>query len=313
MTVFGKRFVFVIILILTAALLLHTFPLAAGNGVDTPSGISGGSASEIAASARLYGKNAGEARLMTFNLLAGLKGFGGSPVESRAPLFGKLLNTCCPDAAALQEMCPGWYSYIINSLPGYGIINRPQTALTGRMTALIYNRNTLTPLECGDAEFEDADDIRTRRAVWAVFEIKATGERFAVFSTHLSLYGKTARNGERLCFSQTAQLIALVKKTAAENNCPVFILGDFNTKEKNSNQSVRKENTVFSILKSVFTDTASAAKLVAAGSEKSVFSGSNDHIFLYGSAQIKQYHLLSYKTLTELSDHYPICADVCIG
>lgn len=313
MTVFGKRFICTVLLIFTAALLLHTLPSAAGKSFYFPSRVSDCPPAEIAAAARLYGNNAGEARLMTFNLLADSRSFGGSPVESRAPLLGEILNAYHPDAAALQEMSPGWYTYIVNCLPGYGIINRLQTALTDRMTALIYNKNTLTPLVYGDTEFVSSDDIRTRRAVWAVFEIKATGERFAVFSTHLSLYGKTAPNGERLCFSQTAQLIALVKKTAAENNCPVFILGDFNTKEKNSNQSARKENTVFSILKSVFTDTASGAKLVAAGSEKSAFSGSNDHIFLYGNAQIKQYHLLSYKTLTELSDHYPICADVCIG
>lgn len=54
--------------------------------------------------------NGADVRIMSANILVRYKGWGGTPVKSRALMFAEVLNKYKPDVAALQEACSDWHS-----------------------------------------------------------------------------------------------------------------------------------------------------------------------------------------------------------
>ena len=125
-----------------------------------------------------------EVRIMTSNLLVHYKSWGGSDARPRAKMFFETVNTYQPDVIGVQEVSGQWFNCLMRNKGNYEMLYSFSTGALMRMTALMYNSETLTLIDKGQIAYEQGNDSRLRRAVWGIFESKNTGERFAVISTH---------------------------------------------------------------------------------------------------------------------------------
>lgn len=256
----------------------------------------------------------GTVRIMSSNLLVGYESWGGLPVKPRAQMFKTVLETVRPDVAGLQEMCDGWYCAVKNNLPkGYKMLFPVSTGVFVRMTAMIYNSETLDLVKSGQLKYENGDNPRLRRAVWAVFEHKESGKRFAVTNTHLDLLreGQEAREMQ-VMQSQSDELISLVGALGSEYNCPVFSVGDFNAMERTAETGELDAPEIYEKLAGSLTDSKYSAVQTSFGTECSFDQPSYDHIFIYGSASAQSFTMLSDDYMSAVSDHYPVYADIVI-
>lgn len=247
-------------------------------------------------------------RVMSFNLLADYKGFGGGEVLPRAELFSRLISSTLPDVICLQEESFNWFCQIEKSLEGYRQI-RPLTCFLGlKMTSVLYKKSTLTLLESGETEYEACDDFRTRRAVYGVFLKKASHEKFAVISTHLGfLKSENDTVGLTNARAQCAKLIALSNELSKKHGCPVIICGDFNSKENTSTAY----SEIYDILKSVYSDAKYTSQKLYC-EERLKEAPSNDHIFTSGNVSVLAFSVVSDEEYSEISDHRPIFADILL-
>ncbi len=252
-----------------------------------------------------------EIRIMSANLFADYEGFGGSIVTPRASQFIAVREAFSPDVVALQEMSFNWYCCLQNNDGSYKMVRPLSTFILMKMTALIYNAEKMRLIKSGDIEYENSDDIRTRRAVWGMFSQRNTGKTFIVVSTHLSFLGESG-SGSTLetIEAQADALSVLVKTLENENNCPVIIAGDFNAKESSGVDNTQSASEVYEKLAKKYSDVRFSSKEQFYGTEKTVKSLLNDHIFIKGDVQCAAYSVLSFKCLESMSDHYPIFADV---
>lgn len=184
-----------------------------------------------------------------------------------------------------------------------------------RMTALMYNSETLTLIDKGQIAYEQGNDSRLRRAVWGIFESKNTGERFAVISTHFDCIRE---NEEELMHSymeyQTKKIAEISAELKEKYNVPVFSIGDFNTKNQGEGvDPIMDAPEIYDNLCKEFTDTRLVSKEKVSGNAlDSADTPTWDHIFLDGEAQINRYAIVSPEALSTMSDHYPIFADISI-
>lgn len=259
-------------------------------------------------------KEANTVRIMTSNLLVHYKSWGGSDANPRAKMFFEMLNTYKPDIVGLQEMSDEWYDCIMRNKGSYKMVYPVSTGALFRMTALIYNSETLNLLDKGQLQYDKGNNPRLRRAVWGVFESKQTGQKFVVISTHFD----TIRPGEEdLMLSymqtQTKQLTELSNDLKAQYGVPVFCVGDFNTKNPGDGvDPVMDAPEIYQSLCENLTDTRLIAAEKAGGDALDADAPTWDHIFLNGEAQINRYAIVSPEVLSEMSDHYPVFVDVNI-
>ncbi len=244
-------------------------------------------------------------RIMSYNLLADCLGFDGTNAITRADGVCGLLNSLTPDVVGLQETSRNWHT-CIEEKTDYSFIAPVRTKIFGTMTSVIYNKNTLSLLKSGENVFKFGYDSRLRRLVWGIFKYKESNKIFAVINTHFSLSNTNITTP----MNQAAELLDFGKKLQEEYNCPVFFIGDFNARERNANANV--SSSVYETLCTILTDTKSNAQSVASGVNQSIYASSNDHIFLKGNAEIKNYVILSQNEFITLSDHYPVFVDIVI-
>lgn len=252
-------------------------------------------------------------RIMTSNLLVHYKSWGGTPAKPRAKMYFEMLDTYKPDVVALQEVCDEWYSCILRNKGSYEMLFPLTTGTLFRMTSLIYNTDTLDLIAKGQEKYDECDDARLRRLVWGVFEDKNTKEQFAVISTHFDLI-RPDREDEMLSMmrSQKEQIIKLSEQLKDEYDVPVFCTGDFNAMN-NGGDPIMDAPIIYDELCEKLTDTKDIAKEKQSGDAFGVDDPTWDHIFVKGDAEIMRYAIVSPKALSEMSDHYPIFADIKIG
>lgn len=244
-------------------------------------------------------------RIMSYNLLADTPGYYGSPAYSRSREVLELLDTLKPDVTGLQETSRNWF-YCLSQQEDSAFISPVKTSLTGTMTTIIYNKKTLHLSHWGEYVFERALNTRLRCAIWGVFIQKSTGKSFIVINTHLSLFNE--KNDPPL--KQTMELLDLIDRLKERYDCPLFLIGDFNSGKGYSEDD--KASSVYEILCTTLTDTLRDTKEKSFGANLSVNSLTVDHIFLKGEAEIGRYVILSQNTFASLSDHYPIFIDVSL-
>ena len=244
-------------------------------------------------------------RIMSYNLLADSLGFEGTDAKTRADGVCNLLNELGADVIGLQETSRNWHT-CIDEKTNYSFISPIRTKLFGTMTSVIYNKNTLTLLKSGEKVFNYGYDSRLRRMVWGIFKYNENGKVFAVINTHFSL----SNNNITTPMNQAAELLAFGEKLREEYNCPVFFIGDFNARERNRNTNI--SSSVYETLSTTNNDAKTEAQSVASGVKQSIYASTNDHIFIKGNAEIKNYVILSQNEFTNLSDHYPIFVDIVI-
>lgn len=259
-------------------------------------------------------ENAADVRIMSSNLLVHYKSWGGLPAKPRANRFIGMLNAYKPDVIGVQELSDEWYCCIKNNLPeGYKMLYPVSTGTFVRMTAMLYNADVLDLIDSGNFAYEINDNPRLRRVVWAVFEVKATGKQFAVTNTHFDLL-REGREDEltQVMNSQASELLSCVDNLSDEYNCPVFSIGDFNTMEDTAQTRPIDIPEIYNKLSQKLTDTKFVSENRIYGSEQNWDYPSYDHIFSNGNADVKAFCIMSYDYLTDMSDHYPIFADIVL-
>lgn len=255
----------------------------------------------------------GEIRIMSSNLLVDYESWGGTPAKPRAKEYLELINAYKPDVIGVQEFCEGWFCAVNHNLPdGYKVVNSITTGFMFRMSAMIYNSDTMKLIESDSFAYEMGDP-RLRRVVWAVFEDKATGKRFAVTNTHLDLL----RDGQytelsNVMRSQRDELLNCIDEISEKFDCPVFSVGDFNTTEDTRFTREADIPEIYNSLAEKLVDTKFISKNQIYGSEQKWDYPSYDHIFMKGNAEINSFCLMSYDYLNDMSDHYPIFADIIL-
>lgn len=256
--------------------------------------------------------NEEDVRIMSSNLLVHYKSWGGTPAKPRAVLYKSLVEEYKPDVIGLQEMSDSWYCILMNNLPkGYKMIKPFSTGAFVRMTAMVYNSNTLDLIDSGDFAYEECENPRLRRVVWAVFKEKESGKTFAVTNTHFSLLFKDKEEEfTDVMRSQSKELSNFIYELNSKYNCPVFAVGDYNTMEDLPEAKPVDIPEIYKFLASQFADTKPEAETKLSGDKVNYEYPAWDHIFRYGDAETKTFCLLSHDYFSEISDHYSIFADI---
>lgn len=257
-------------------------------------------------------KEENDVRIMTSNLLVHYKSWGGSDAHPRAKMFFSMLDTYKPDVIGLQEVSDQWYSILMMNKGNYKILYPVTAGITLRMTGLMYNSDTLELIDKGEQKFSQGNDARLRRMVWGIFKNKATGEEFAVISTH---FDTIRPNEEELMLSymktQIDEIEAKSTELKTQYKVPVFSIGDFNSKPNGDGvDEIMDVPEIYYELCEKLTDTKNIAIKTQSGKVCSVNTPTWDHIFIDGEANINQYVLLSSDALSNMSDHYPVFVDV---
>lgn len=253
------------------------------------------------------------ARIMTSNLLVNYESWGGCDAHKRAGMFFEVLDTYKPDVVALQEMSDQWFCCIMRNKGNYKMLYPVSTGALVKMTAIIYNSDTVNLLDSGEMAYTQGDNFRLRRVVWGLFEDKKTKKQYIVSSTHLDLVREGQEKSElKVMQSQVKEEISLTGSLQKKYSCPVFAAGDFNTMDQGGYDEIYDAPTVYDSLASSMTDTKLLAKELTAGNAKKASSPTYDHIFQLGKAEIERYSILSDSSMAAMSDHYPIFIDVAL-
>ena len=261
----------------------------------------------------LLSKGENDIRIMTLNLLVNYSSWGGKPVNERSHIFFSLRDCYKPDVIGVQEMCFDWYNEITKNKSDYKFVTPIRTVFPPKMTAIIYNSQTLEVIDSGNTAFSDTLNFKARRVVWAVFKVKKTSEVFIVLNTHLDFLDKS-KNDEN--FTKQAcevnKLYTTTKTLDTQYSAPILVIGDFNTKRRVNYQKSVITSGSYGILNSLYSDAENLAEFKFNGENMSFDNTLNDHIFIYGEVEINNLSLLSQDIFEKLSDHFPLLADISL-
>ena len=283
-------------------------------------------------------KGENEVRIMSSNLLVSYNSWHSEhsrqtrsvSAKPRAKMYLDLLNTYKPDVVGVQEMCDMWYNCLMRNALNYKLCFPVSTALTVRMTGLMYNADTTEILEKGQYAYSVGNNSRLRRIVWGLFKDKATGKKYIVASTHLDFITSDREFSLNVMETQMNELLALSKELKDKYNVPIFHVGDFNSLNNVENwreeyynlseEELEKINedeikldaapSIYLDLAEKLNDTKLSAKKFNAVSPTTINSPTYDHIFLDGEATVNNYTIISDTKMRQMSDHYSIFADV---
>lgn len=253
-------------------------------------------------------------RIMSANILVRYKGWGGTPVKSRALMFAEVLNKYKPDVAAIQEACSDWHKCLEKTVGDtYEFVHPRFDLFRTSLTTMIYNKDTLTLIDSGRVKYSQGDGPQHRAITWAVFETKSDGKRFATISTHFDpLRLKDTQKEYEIIFSQAEELFAFIDELSEKYSCPVFSAGDYNACETQGDIGEAAGVPIYKKVSEKLRDVKYLTENRKYGSELGEQDPCWDHIFLTGDSEIKAYRVLSDSYLSPLSDHYPIFADISI-
>lgn len=253
-------------------------------------------------------------RIMSANILVRYKGWGGTPVKSRALMFAEVLNKYKPDVAAIQEACSDWHKCIEKTVGDtYEFVQPRFDLFRTSLTTMLYNKNTLNLVDSGRVKYSQGDGPQHRAITWAVFETKEDGKRFAAMSTHFDLLRlKDTEKEYDIIFSQAEELFAFIDELSEKYDCPVFSAGDYNACETQGDIGEAAGVLIYEKVAEKLSDVKYMTENRIYGSEIGEKDPCWDHIFLSGNAEIKAFRILSDSYLSPLSDHYPIYADISL-
>lgn len=253
-------------------------------------------------------------RIMSANILVRYKGWGGTPVKSRALMFAEVLNKYKPDVAAIQEACSDWHKCIEKTVGDtYEFVQPRFDLFRTSLTTMIYNKNTLNLVDSGRVKYSQGDGPQHRAITWAVFETKEDGKRFAAISTHFDLLRlKDTEKEYDIIFSQAEELFAFIDELSEKYDCPVFSAGDYNACETQGDIGEAAGVLIYEKVAEKLSDIKYMTENRIYGSAIGEKDPCWDHIFLSGNAEIKAFRILSDSYLSPLSDHYPIYADISL-
>lgn len=150
------------------------------------------------------------------------------PIETRNQMQAELHYEYLPDVIGLQENAASVQSYHLRmSKYGYSPVpTKPKNKANRDYTAMLYRADKLDILECGWHLYDDGAGDQSKSVAWAVFKDKASGDVFAVGSTHF--YWTSDDLGKSARLKDAEQLTEVVKNITSKYNCPMIVGGDYN-------------------------------------------------------------------------------------
>ena len=273
--------------------------------------------------ATLKGENTSDIRIM-FNNILGNCNDTTHPVVYRTKSVTEMLTSYHPDVLGLQECSPkSRNTNIVAILERYGYkeVSAKATNSNGNnYTPLFYNPKTVKVIECGYDYYEGSfNDGGSKSITWAVFEVIATGKKFAACSTHF-FYQSEAAEGR---VENAKTIAARCKAIYDKYNCPVIMGGDLNTKlstepinylKGSGLIDIRANSTEWSKIKGHHTYPEFSEALGYYDvyySPNSSYGDSIDHAFCYGNESVTfdRYHVVTEPFALMSSDHCPIIVD----
>ena len=186
-------------------------------------------------------KKLGEIRIMVNNMYGNCK--AEHPREQRQRQLCELYFAYDPDVLGLQACNAanraGAYG-ITKLMAEAGYAEVEASGSTNNSTPLFYKTSTLTLLDKKYLQYPNGKNDSSKGYTYGVFQVKATGKKFAVLSTHYWWKKVDATDDQaRLVDAETmlAAKDAIIKKYG---EIPVFCAGDFNC---NSSSSAYKKVT----------------------------------------------------------------------
>ncbi len=246
-------------------------------------------------------------RIMSFNIL-NQQWMDRPETVSRVPGVIGCLSYYMPDVAGLQEVDPIWYKFLDLYLgEDYVFVNRDCDGVANyNYTAIAYNKHTVTLIE-SETTYYTSGSRRIRMLNMALFEHKATGERFIVTSTHFA-----AGEGEAVRLSHAIEFARKINEYAEKYKVPMFCTGDYNSWDDKPPYLHVVENTPLRSSKHDAMSKGTVGKILQTshglGTRPILNVKSIDHI-LYTGATLLYYTTLMDDNLAFASDHTPIYAD----
>ena len=150
---------------------------------------------------------------------------------------------------------------------------------------------------------------------WAVLKDNVTGEVFAVTSLH-NKTGGAAADAEKKIVS-LGLVKGIVDKIVNTHNCPVFMVGDYNSNEGMADYKsfVNKTNKIYDSRYvaergySIGHSHDSSGKVACSGTTQNAI----DHIFVTGNARVLRHRYAHSISVAQAADHKPVFIDVIVG
>ena len=253
-------------------------------------------------------------RYMTYNVLVGQDtnngGYSwGQPIGTRPEKAFAMINYYKPDVIAFEEFSGEWYDAFNAQLTDYalGEMTGKDSQNGGKLyTCLAYNKNTITLIE--------TKLFRNTVSRWgtqgmryvnvAIFEVKATGERFIAAALHPdagNLDGTQDLNGDGNAAEgdgywrqfQLKEAGEYLAGLSAEYNLPLIVGGDFNS---GLDGTYDDYTSWYNFTDNGFTDATNGRYI--------------DHIMYNGMATHLYETTVADAAVLPASDHKPVFADI---
>lgn len=260
-----------------------------------------------------------DVRVMSYNILAHMKSWGGSPVPPRAKMLLMMLDEIQPDVIGIQEMSSDWHKVLEANLGDEYVVLHPDIDIFNKnKTPIIYNKDKLMLIESGYYAYKEGDENACRAITWGLFTVKATGKYVIVTNTHLNFIkdGQESKSLE-IMKSQAEELISKINELYGRYSCPVIACGDYNSMESGDipdafgdEYGVRAAKDVYDKLAAALTDVKFMQDTDIICADESIAAAPSwDHIFLKGDATADKFFIVDGQAFENVSDHYAIFAD----
>lgn len=249
------------------------------------------------------------------------------PMESRNQMQAELHFEYLPDVIGLQEnaACVGTYHTRMKKFGYSPVPITPTNSNKQDYTAMLYRADKLEIVKCGYHLYDDGAGDKSKSVSWAVFKDKASGDVFAVGSTHF--YWTSDDLGKSARIKDAAQLAEVVKDITTKYNCPMIVGGDFNC-NINSDPIKNLYAAGFENLQKISPDTMDTTTHHAYSPwndelnlyidvvvPTKAYSSAIDHALLYNKSTLtpKMFSVLLHDYTLLSSDHCPVMIDFDIN
>lgn len=249
------------------------------------------------------------------------------PIETRNQMQAELHYEYLPDVIGLQENAASVQSYHLRmSKYGYTPVpTKPKNKANRDYTAMLYRADKLDILECGWHLYDDGAGDQSKSVAWAVFKDKASGDVFAVGSTHFYWTGDDLGKSARL--KDAEQLTEVVKNITSKYNCPMIVGGDYNC-NINSDPIKNLYKAGFENLQKLSPETmditthhsyspwnAELGLYIDVVIPSKAYSSAIDHALLYNKSTLtpKMWRVILHDYTLLSTDHCPVMVDFDIN
>ena len=247
----------------------------------------------------------------------------GNEVETREDQLFRVFDAYAPDVLGMQEATAAWNnSGLFSRLKETYDFADASAQTKNNFVPLCWRRNAFRLIESGYVQYADTPDP-SKAATWAVLEDKASGVRFAAFSTHFwyKTFGDPVHDAIRVSNARemTAQALCLREKYGV----PVVAFGDLNSRYCDPAIAYLKENgwQLVRDTAAVTDETASHHGDPVRGEDghyhgkttENRYPVSIDHMLFLGDAVPAEFRVIVDQDALDATDHSPILGDLVIG